>query len=168
MSTFRYGAKALWVLWVPWQNTHVAGQQRQSLTISIWMGHPCLQLQWTCPRPLILLGGMSCLILCWGGNFSPSYWGSWCTSTIFTHQHYDVKWWEQHSCRFAVTNGVRQGAVSSAISFVLYINELLALLKNSGLGCHIHGVFFGALVFADDILLLSASRSGLQQKQKGP
>ena len=81
---------------------------------------------------------------------------------IYTHQQCDVKWSEQHSYSFAVKNGVRQGAVSSAILFAVYINELLALLRSSGLGCHIHGVFFGALVFADDILLLSASRSGLQ------
>ena len=30
------------------------------------------------------------------------------------------------------------------------------------MGCHIHGVFCGALIYADDILLLSASRGGLQ------
>ena len=81
---------------------------------------------------------------------------------IYTHQQCDVKWSEQHSYRFAVRNGVRQGAVSSAILFAVYINDLLTLLRKAGIGCHIQGVFFGALVFADDILLLSASRSGLQ------
>ena len=69
---------------------------------------------------------------------------------------------EQHSHRFSVKNGVRQGAVSSAILFAVYINELLAFLRQARLGCHVQGVFYGALVFADDILLLSASRSGLQ------
>ena len=41
-------------------------------------------------------------------------------------------------------------------------DQLLVILRASGFGCHIHGVFFGAMVFADDIMLLSASRSGLQ------
>ena len=32
----------------------------------------------------------------------------------------------------------------------------------SRLGFHIHGVFLGAFIFADDIFLLSASQAGLQ------
>ena len=63
---------------------------------------------------------------------------------------------------FKVSNGVRQGAVSSAILFAVYIDGLLELLKKSQLGCHIDSVFVGAFIFADDILLLSASRAGLQ------
>ena len=37
------------------------------------------------------------------------------------------------------------------------------MLRKSGLGCHIKGIFYGAVIFADDIFLLSASRNGLQQ-----
>ena len=81
---------------------------------------------------------------------------------IYKNQKCDVKWCEQHSARFSVTNGVRQGAVSSAILFAVYIDELLVILRRARIGCHIAGVFFGAVVFADDVLLLSASRSGLQ------
>ena len=73
-----------------------------------------------------------------------------------------VMWTDQHSSMFTVTNGVRQGAVSSAILFAVYIDELLGLLRQAKIGCHINGVFYGAVVFADDILLLSASCSGLQ------
>ena len=62
----------------------------------------------------------------------------------------------------SVSNGVRQGAISSAILFAIYIDELLKILKRSRLGCHIHTVFLGAFIFADDIFLLSASRAGLQ------
>ena len=81
---------------------------------------------------------------------------------IYRNQRCDVKWCGEHSHRFPVSNGVRQGAVSSAILFAIYIDELLLILKNSRLGCHIDSVFLGAFIFADDILLLSASRSGLQ------
>ena len=55
-----------------------------------------------------------------------------------------------------------KGAVSSGILFAIYIDNLLRILRSSGFGCHINGVFFGALIFAGDIFLLSASRSGLQ------
>ena len=46
--------------------------------------------------------------------------------------------------------------------FAVYIDQLLQILRESGFGCHIHGEFFGAMIFADDIILLSASLSGLQ------
>lgn len=81
---------------------------------------------------------------------------------IYRNQMCDVKWCDQYSHRFAVRNGVRQGAVSSAILFAVYIDKLLVILRSSGFGCHIQGVFLGAMIFADDIMLLSASRSGLQ------
>ena len=81
---------------------------------------------------------------------------------IYRNQTCDVKWCGEYSHRFQVSNGVRQGAVSSAFLFSVYIDELLCILKKSRLGCHIDGVFLGAFIFADDIFLLSASRSGLQ------
>ena len=57
---------------------------------------------------------------------------------------------------------MRQGGVSSGIFFAIYIDKLLVLLEKAGLGCHINGIFYGAMIFADDIFLLSASRNGLQ------
>ena len=81
---------------------------------------------------------------------------------IYENQLCRVKWSGKYSDLFAVSNGVRQGAVSSAILFAVYIDELLQILKASRLGCHIDTVFLGAFIFADDIFLLSASRAGLQ------
>ena len=81
---------------------------------------------------------------------------------IYTNQSCVVKWNGTISNQFPVNNGVRQGAVSSAILFSIYIDDLIQLLKKSRLGCHIDGVYFGAFIYADDILLLSASRTGLQ------
>ena len=81
---------------------------------------------------------------------------------IYGNQSCAVKWSGQVSECFSVSNGVRQGAVSSAILFAIYIDELLNILKESRLGCHIDSVFVGAFIFADDIILLSASRPGLQ------
>jgi hypothetical protein len=81
---------------------------------------------------------------------------------IYRNQMFDVKWCDEYSHRFSVSNRVCQGAVSSAILFAVYIDQLLVILRASGFGCHIHREFFGAMIFADDIMLLSASRSGLQ------
>ena len=81
---------------------------------------------------------------------------------IYSNQYCNVKWNGTYSRSFSVQNGVRQGAVSSGIFFAIYIDKLLQLLRKTGLGCHIHGVFYGALIYADDIILLSASRNGLQ------
>ena len=82
---------------------------------------------------------------------------------VYTNQECNVKWCGEFSASFSVQNGVRQGAVSSGILFAVYIDNLLIELRNSRLGCHIHGIFYGALFFADDIILLSASRCGLQR-----
>ena len=73
-----------------------------------------------------------------------------------------MRWCGKSSPTFSVQNGVRQGAVTSGIFFAVYIDKLLKILRAAKLGCHIHGIFYGALIFADDIILLSASRTGLQ------
>ena len=82
--------------------------------------------------------------------------------SIYKNQSCDVKWNGKFSNRFSVSNGVRQGAVSSPLLFSVYIDGLLVRLRNSGFGCYIDHHFFGCLGYADDLLLLSASRSGLQ------
>ena len=64
---------------------------------------------------------------------------------------------------FSVVNGVRQRAVLSPSLFSLYIDKLLLDLKESGFGCHIGNYFYGASAYADDLILLSPTRSGLQE-----
>ena len=82
------------------------------------------------------------------------------------NQQCDVKWGGKFSQRFSVNNGVRQGAVSSPLLFSFYINDLFKLLRDSGLGCYISNIFYACFGYADDLLLLSASRSGLQELVK--
>ena len=42
------------------------------------------------------------------------------------------------------------------------MDKLIALLRSSKLGCSIGNLYFGIMVYADDIILLSPSRMGLQ------
>ena len=85
---------------------------------------------------------------------------------IYSNQHCDVMWNSTYSDRFKVSNGVRQGAVSSPLLFSIYIDGLISLLRKSGLGCQVDSFYYGVLGYADDLLLLSASRSGLQAMVK--
>ena len=47
-------------------------------------------------------------------------------------------------------------------SIYIYIDNLLVSLKNNDIGCHVGSHFCGAFGYADDIMLLSPSVSGLQ------
>ena len=48
-----------------------------------------------------------------------------------------VKWEDETSARFSISNGVKQGGVISPLLFSLHIDELFLFLKQSGLDCHI-------------------------------
>ena len=58
---------------------------------------------------------------------------------------------------------MRQGGVLSPILFNIYVDCLAKSLRESDLSCHIHGVYFGCLLYADDIILLSAFIGNLQK-----
>ena len=81
---------------------------------------------------------------------------------IYIEQSCRVKWNDKFSATFTVRNGVRQGAVLSPTLFSLYIDSLLIKLERSGYGCHINNYFYGYSAYADDIILLSPTRNGLQ------
>ena len=81
---------------------------------------------------------------------------------IYVYQSCCVEWCGSKSKSFKVSNGVRQGAVISPILFSLYIDDLFSELAHSGFGCYINNVFYGILGYADDLVLLSPNRNGLQ------
>ena len=63
---------------------------------------------------------------------------------------------------FAV-NGVKQCGVSSPVLFCLYIDDLFLALSKSGVGCFIGNSFVGALAYADHIVLVAPTASGLRK-----
>jgi arginine exporter protein ArgO len=58
---------------------------------------------------------------------------------------------------FLAGNGVKQGGVLSLVLFCIYIDGLLVALSWAGMGCFVGSNFVGALVYADDIVLLAPS-----------
>ena len=61
---------------------------------------------------------------------------------------------------------MRQGAILSPSLFCVYLDTLLSKLRDTGIGCHIGGVFLGAFGYADDVTLLVPTRQGLQSMLK--
>jgi len=59
-------------------------------------------------------------------------------------------------------SGVRQGVLSPYL-FAFYINAIIEYVKKSGYGIYIRSFFLRCILYADDIVLLSLSCTGLQQ-----
>jgi hypothetical protein len=73
-----------------------------------------------------------------------------------------VRWNSLFSAFFKVSCGVRQGGILSPTLFNIYADDLIDDLSSSGSGCHVNKIFFGCIMYADDIILLSPSVIGLQ------
>ena len=72
---------------------------------------------------------------------------------LYTRQNLKASWNGVISTNFSVSNGVRQGEVSSPILFNVYIDELLLRLKQHDFGCHIGNRFVGGSCYADDNII---------------
>ena len=80
----------------------------------------------------------------------------------FSTMSFCVRWGNALSYNYCIFSGVLQGNLLSPKFFNVYINNLLHELQNSGLGCSIFGCYFGAIFYADDIILVSSSLIALQ------
>ena len=82
---------------------------------------------------------------------------------MYEEQQGWVKLGGKRSSSFQLTNGTRQGSVLSPVLFSVYLDDLLTELRALQLGCHIGGWWYGALGYADDLILLAPNREVLQK-----
>ena len=81
---------------------------------------------------------------------------------MYNKQIANVRWHNSLSQSFPISNGVKQGAVLSAILFCVYVNDLYNLLRRKKCGCWIDGHYIGILGYSDDIILLAPSVDALK------
>ena len=74
-----------------------------------------------------------------------------------------VKWGSEFSHEFPVPLGIKQGGINSPDFFSCYFDGLTKCLREGKTGCFIGLLFLGIILFADDICLLSPTRSGLNR-----
>ena len=74
-----------------------------------------------------------------------------------------VRWGEIFSNWFPIIACVRQGGILSPIFYYIYVDELVQLLTEAGIGCHVRNLFLSILLYADDICLVAPSVRGLQR-----
>jgi len=60
-----------------------------------------------------------------------------------------------------IYSGVRRGVILPVL-FAVYVNSLIEMLRHSGYGCYVDNLFVGCVMYADDLLLVSASIHKLQ------
>jgi hypothetical protein len=82
---------------------------------------------------------------------------------MYLGQSIRVSWAGVVSSCFDVSNGVKQGGVSSPIYFCIYIDSLLSRLAKSGVGCYVGFMFVGAIAYADDIVLVAPTASAMRK-----
>ena len=81
----------------------------------------------------------------------------------YKYQKANVRWNGKESEYFEIGNGVKQGAILSAILYCVYTNGLFEELRRQKIGCYVDKSFVGVLGYADDLYLMSPSLEGLQQ-----
>ena len=81
---------------------------------------------------------------------------------LYTNHVKRIAWNGVLSSTFEVLNCVKQGGVLSSVFLCVYIDGLLATLKDASIGCHIGSQFVGVLAYADDIVLLAPTPDALR------
>ena len=68
-----------------------------------------------------------------------------------------IRWNNDLTDYFTISNGVKQGGVLSSVLFSLYLEQL----RHIGMGCYMNSLFMGLFIYADGITLLAPSRASL-------
>ncbi len=80
----------------------------------------------------------------------------------YKHQKANVRWNGEESQFFNLGNGVKQGAILSAILYCVYTNGIFEEQRKSNMGCFIGRNYVGVLGYADDLYLMAPTIDALQ------
>ena len=84
--------------------------------------------------------------------------------SLYANGSAKVKYGSKYSYEFLLSQGVRQGSVLSPHFYNEYTDDLLRKIENiSEYGTSLHGQYTGILMYADDIILMSPTISGLRK-----
>ena len=81
----------------------------------------------------------------------------------YRHEKANVKWIHKFSDYLNIQNGVKQGAVLSAIFYCMYTNGLFQELRCQNIGCCVGKNYIGIVGYADDLFLMCPTLDGLQK-----
>ena len=81
----------------------------------------------------------------------------------YAHQTMCVRWGSSISSSFRVSNGVRQGGILSPYLFNVYVDDLSQTLIGCRTGCLSGNLTINHLMYADDLVLISPSATGLRE-----
>ena len=82
---------------------------------------------------------------------------NWC-GKLFVAVH----WEGSFSDPFMVQSSFKQGSSLSPAIFNIFINAFIVKLRETNSGCCINGDFVGCVMYAGDLILISASVNGRQ------
>ena len=83
--------------------------------------------------------------------------------SIFRDSEIQVRYNNCMSNSWNIARGIRQGGVTSALLFNIYIHEILSKMKDLNIGCRMGIGKVNVQAYADDLVLLSPTSSGLKK-----
>ena len=85
---------------------------------------------------------------------------------MYINQSIQVKWNSIVSSTCYISNGVKQGGCISPTFFSVYLNGLIEKLKKKNIGYRYGSEFMGVFFYADDLILLCQSFTGIKVLEK--
>ena len=81
--------------------------------------------------------------------------------SMYNNQYVCVKYGTEFSSSFKLKNGTRQGGILSPLIFNYYIKEIISSVLDSNIGCRLGVHKMNIISYADDLVVLAPSSSGL-------